>query len=379
MGDGERCTPAAPARDRRARLRQGADAGPRTARDGGRAGSRRRVAAGRGGRTARAAAPRGVTSKLACTLEPDERADVQPRRILQRAARGDRGEPAGHARRHRQRVPARPARGRAAHALAAARSSRASSRPSRSRTSARSSAGSSRSPGPTPRPRRLPARVRRLRAALPEQRRPDLEPLRDLLVERRRARAAPHGARAALAARRRAARRLARVPRPALGGAERGDRPDAGAPGRASWPATRIARGLPADGQGGHARSTTRARPRRCTTCARQGKELRYLLEFFAQPLSRARSIKPMVRDAQGAAGHARPLPGPRGPGATLLRSLGDEVATLDDGAAALMAMGLLVDRLEARAGRARAPSSPSASPPSPPSRSARLVRETFA
>ena len=76
----------------------------------------------------------------------------------------------------------------------------------------------------------------------------------------------------------------------------------------------------------------------------KQGKELRYLLEFF-QSLYPAAVVKPMVtslKALQDVLGRFQD----REVQAALLRSLGDEVATLDGGAAALMAMGLLVQRL---------------------------------
>ncbi len=76
----------------------------------------------------------------------------------------------------------------------------------------------------------------------------------------------------------------------------------------------------------------------------KQGKELRYLLEFFAS-LYPAPVVKPMVvslKRLQDVLGRFQD----REVQAALLRSLGDEVAALDGGAAALMAMGILVQRL---------------------------------
>ncbi len=92
-----------------------------------------------------------------------------------------------------------------------------------------------------------------------------------------------------------------------------------------------------------------------------------------------AEVVKPMVQDAQGAAGHARPLPGPRGAGRRCCARCGDEVAARrrrrrgadGDGPARRAARGATR--------RPRAPSSPSASRRSPPSRSARSCEETFA
>ncbi len=76
----------------------------------------------------------------------------------------------------------------------------------------------------------------------------------------------------------------------------------------------------------------------------KQGKELRYLLEFFAS-LYPAEILKPMVsslKSLQDVLGRFQD----REVQAVELRSVGDEVATLEGGAAALMAMGVLVQRL---------------------------------
>jgi len=77
----------------------------------------------------------------------------------------------------------------------------------------------------------------------------------------------------------------------------------------------------------------------------KQGKELRYLLEFFAS-LYPAEVVKPMVgslKALQDVLGRFQD----REVQAAQLRSLGDEVAALDGGAAALMAMGVLAQRLD--------------------------------
>jgi len=76
----------------------------------------------------------------------------------------------------------------------------------------------------------------------------------------------------------------------------------------------------------------------------KQGKELRYLLEFFSS-LYPADVVKPMVgslKSLQDVLGRFQDCEVQ----ADQLRSLGDEVAALDGGAAALMAMGVLVERL---------------------------------
>jgi CHAD domain-containing protein len=79
----------------------------------------------------------------------------------------------------------------------------------------------------------------------------------------------------------------------------------------------------------------------------KQGKELRYLLELFGAPLFDEDVVKPMIKSLkalQDVLGHHQD----REVQAATLRSLGDAVAAEANGsAAALMAMGALVERLE--------------------------------
>ncbi len=85
----------------------------------------------------------------------------------------------------------------------------------------------------------------------------------------------------------------------------------------------------------------------------KKGKELRYLLEFFAS-LYPADVVKPMVstlKDLQDVLGRFQD----REVQADLLRALGDGIAAMDGGAAALMAMGVLVERLTEQQDQARA------------------------
>ena len=85
----------------------------------------------------------------------------------------------------------------------------------------------------------------------------------------------------------------------------------------------------------------------------KQCKELRYLLELFTS-LYPAHVTKPMLRALralQEMLGRFQD----REIQAQLIRSLGEEVRTLDDGAAALLAMGQLVDRVEEQQAEARA------------------------
>ncbi len=77
----------------------------------------------------------------------------------------------------------------------------------------------------------------------------------------------------------------------------------------------------------------------------KKGKELRYLLELLGAPLFPGEVVKPMVRSLkslQDVLGRHQD----REVQVATLRSLAEEVSALPGGAAALMAMGLLVDRL---------------------------------
>jgi CHAD domain-containing protein len=108
----------------------------------------------------------------------------------------------------------------------------------------------------------------------------------------------------------------------------------------------------------------------------KKGKELRYLLEFFAS-LYPAEVVKPMVaslKDLQDVLGRFQD----REVQADLLRSLGDDVAALEGGAPALMAMGVLVQQLLAEQAAARAQFAESFTAFAARQQRA-LVRETFA
>jgi CHAD domain-containing protein len=77
----------------------------------------------------------------------------------------------------------------------------------------------------------------------------------------------------------------------------------------------------------------------------KKGKELRYLLELFGVKLFDEETVAPMVKSLKGlqdVLGRHQD----REVQSAMLRSIADEVATLRGGAAACMAMGVLVDRL---------------------------------
>ena len=85
----------------------------------------------------------------------------------------------------------------------------------------------------------------------------------------------------------------------------------------------------------------------------KKGKELRYLLEFFAS-LYPPEVVKPMVASLKGLQDVLGRFQD-REVQADALRGLGDEIAALDGGAAALMAMGVLVQQLGVEQAQARA------------------------
>jgi CHAD domain-containing protein len=79
----------------------------------------------------------------------------------------------------------------------------------------------------------------------------------------------------------------------------------------------------------------------------KQGKELRYLLELFGAPLFPGEVVHPMVKALKGlqdVLGHHQD----REVQVTMLRSLGPELSAAGGGPAALIAIGMLIDRLEA-------------------------------
>lgn len=201
-----------------------------------------------------------------------------------------------------------------------------------------------------------------LRGALPERQRADLEPLREALVRRRR----------------RERRRMVRALRSSrttallhgwadlLSSLEQGKEPRGS---RADAPIGSVAGGRIAKVYGRMlklgGRIDDRSPSEALHELRKQGKELRYLLEFF-ESIYPKDVVKPMVRTLkalQDTLGrfHDRQVQ------AEMIRSLGEEVGELEGGTAALMAMGVLVERLERQqvgeraefAGRFRAFASP--------------------
>ena len=85
----------------------------------------------------------------------------------------------------------------------------------------------------------------------------------------------------------------------------------------------------------------------------KQGKELRYLLELFGAPLHDPEVVRPMVKALkrlQDVLGRYQD----REVQIAMIGELSEAVAALPGGAGALMAMGVLVERLEADSARAR-------------------------
>ena len=350
-GGARRGLGAAPARGRSPRLRRRAGAG--VPRAGGRARLRRR----RGGRCSTRPSPRRAARPPACRrrsgsrCHPEQRADAAAAVLLLAPRRHDRAEPAGHARRRRHRVPARPPRRRAPHALAAAPAARASSRRSRSRTSAPSSAGCSRSPAAratststcsssTASSPRSPSAPRRPRAAA------------RLLVDHRGRERSRHGPRAAL---RRAARRCSPTGRRSSKGSSTSRSttgPSATRP-VADVAAERIGTVYRRMVKMGARDRRRRARPRRCTTCARRARSCA-TCSSSSPALYPDEVVRPMVEHAEGrcrtrSAASRTARSRPRRCARWATRSRGRRRP------AALMAMGVLVEQPRGRPGGARA------------------------
>ena len=189
-----------------------------------------------------------------------------------------------------------------------------------------------------------------MRALVPERVRPDLEPLLGVLKQHR------------AAAHRRMVRAL-RAERTATLLADWGEllealedlpvegRPDATAPiaALAGMRIAKVYRRMVRMGEaiGPESPSTDYHELRK------KGKELRYLLELFGAPLFPEEVVRAMVRVLKGlqdVLGRHQD----REVQVTMLRSLGPELSAASDGPAALMAMGMLVERLEADQHEAR-------------------------
>lgn len=108
----------------------------------------------------------------------------------------------------------------------------------------------------------------------------------------------------------------------------------------------------------------------------KKGKELRYMLELFGLPLHDSAVVKPMIRALKGlqdVLGRHQD----REVQVQTLRGLGEDVASLADGPGALIAMGVLIERLERDAVAARGEFAASFAEFAS-ARQRRLVRDTF-
>jgi CHAD domain-containing protein len=178
---------------------------------------------------------------------------------------------------------------------------------------------------------------------------PDLEPLRALLVERRTRERRKmvralrsHRSQALFAAWQRFIGLLA--------GLAEDDRPDAARPVAqvAAKRISKVYRQMVRMGEAIDGESPAEA----LHELRKKGKELRYLLEFFSS-MFEAKTVKPMVKTLKSLQDTLGTFQD-REVQAEMLRALGEEVAERENGAAALMAMGVLVQRLEAEQAQAR-------------------------
>jgi CHAD domain-containing protein len=189
-----------------------------------------------------------------------------------------------------------------------------------------------------------------LRALTPATMRADLDPLRDLLSERR------HRARLAMEAALQSDR--AGALRDEWGGIlealaleDEAERPDAARPigGLAAKRIRKVHRKMVKMGRA----ITPDSRPEQYHELRKKGKELRYLLELFATQLFDGDVVKPLIKalkDLQDVLG----LHQDREVQIEMLREIGGELVGEPGGVGALMAIGVLVERLEADARDAR-------------------------
>ena len=293
----------------------------------------------RGGPGWRAASRAAFRRRSRCRCAPTSGRTPPPRSVLARAARGDRGQPRGHDRGPRQRVPARPPSLGAALPRGAARAQgrvpAARARPLPRRVPL-APAGDRR----RPRPRRPRARVRRdARArARAHARRPRAAARRAARATGERARpagprrCAPSG-RDAAAARRGAAFLGSARARPTRPSGPTPPRPIGEVAGeRIRKVYRRMVRMGAAIDESSPAEEYHELR--------KKGKELRYLLELFGAPLYPGEVVKPMIKTLKAPSGRARPPPGPRGAGgaAAIARTRGRRDTA--PGGRALMAIG---------------------------------------
>ncbi len=180
----------------------------------------------------------------------------------------------------------------------------------------------------------------------------DLDPLRPVLDPLAAGRPRRDGPGAAVAPRRRAAVGLGPAARGPAGALARGPavgrRADRRA-GRAADPPR-----VPASGAKLGRRIDEASPAEDYHELRKKGKELRYLLELFGMPLYPSDVVEPLVRSLKGlqdVLGRHQD----REVQVAMLRSLAGEVATLRRGPKALMAMGILIDRLQADEAAARA------------------------
>jgi len=189
-----------------------------------------------------------------------------------------------------------------------------------------------------------------LRALAPEPLRADLEPLRQLLRARRlKARAAME-----IAISSDHARMLHADITEILDGLvleDESDRPDAARPiGDVVGHRVRKVHRRMVDMGGAISPDSP---PEQYHELRKKGKELRYLLELFAAQLFDADVVKPMIRALKGLQ-DVLGLHQDREVQIELLKEIADDLVSEPGGAGALMAVGVLIDRLEADAAAAR-------------------------
>ena len=293
--------------------------------------------------------PEGIRTKVRVDLRPDQRTDRAAVAVLCDLAGMVEANLPGTLADLRHRVPPRPARGGAAQPLGAARAEGrlpARTRWPRQRDALRWIQAVT---GPT---RDLDVQLLdwdHLVSGIPVERHAALAPVRAHAgpAPRRRLPGAAPGA--AGPAYRAGVGRLPGIPgrRPGTGPRAAGRQATDRRCGRPPDP-----QGLPADGGDGRRHRRRPARPTHLHELRKRGKELRYLLELFGGLWPRA-VVKPMVRSLKGLQ-DVLGIHQDREVQAVHLRGLAGELASSTGGPAALLALGVLVDRLDAEQHEAR-------------------------
>ena len=300
--------------------------------------------------------PGGVSSEAAGRAAARTSAPTRAAAALARACWPSiEQQPPGHARRRRQRVPARPPRRGAPHPLGSSASSRGVFPPGAAGALPRpSSAGSSRSPARRATSTSTCSTSTSSRASPSRAR--DLEPLRGRRSPSSAGARARRMVRALRSARaRRAARGLGGVPRRRLADSPRTTGRDAARPDRRLVAAERIGTRLPAHAQARRQRRSTTRPARGAARPAQEGQGAALPARVLRRAVSRTASSSRWCATLKALQDTLGRFQDREVQAALAARRSATRSRRARAAPAALMAMGVLVERLDARPGAARA------------------------